>query len=106
MGVKDAAMLEKVTSFPGELILLDAYAPVEYGGTGETMDWSLGRQAVERWPERRVILAGGLNPDNVGAAVEQVRPYAVDVASGVELSPGRKDLAKVADFLAAAREIG
>lgn len=106
MGVKDAAMLERAADFPGEFILLDAHAPVDYGGTGETMDWTLGRRAVERWPERRVILAGGLNPENVGAAVRQVRPFAVDVASGVELSPGRKDLAKVADFLAAAREIG
>jgi phosphoribosylanthranilate isomerase len=61
---------------------------------------------VERWPERRVILAGGLTPENVAAAIRQVRPFAVDVASGVERSPGRKDLEKVAGFLAATQEIG
>ena len=107
LGVKDHTMLERAAEFPGETLLLDAWAPVEYGGTGETMDWALGREAVTRWPERRIVLAGGLTPENVGDAIRQVHPFGVDVASGVESGiPGRKDLDKVAAFLEAVREIG
>jgi len=104
MGVRDREGLSHAAAFPGDAILLDAWAPVVYGGTGETMDWALGREAVERWPERRVILAGGLTPENVAEAIRQVGPFAVDVASGVESgTPGRKDLAKVRAFLDAVR---
>jgi phosphoribosylanthranilate isomerase len=86
------------------VILLDAYAPVERGGTGEKMDWALGREAVERFAERKVFLAGGLSPDNVAAAVAQVGPHGIDVASGVESgTPGIKDLAKVRDFVSSAK---
>ena len=67
------------------------------------MDWALGAEAVRQWPERQIVLAGGLTPENVAAAVRQVRPAAVDVASGVEVSPGVKDLDKVRDFIAAAK---
>ena len=79
-------------------LLLDTFDPVRKGGTGQAFDWAA-------WPAasgRALILAGGLNPDNVAAAVAATRPFAVDVASGVEGPvPGRKDAARVARFVAA-----
>ncbi|MEM6280070.1 MAG: phosphoribosylanthranilate isomerase [Verrucomicrobiota bacterium] len=99
MGVKDRAMLETAAEYPSPTLLLDAYAPVEYGGSGETMDWTLGAEAVQAWPDRQVVLAGGLVPDNVAEAIRQVQPAAVDVASGVESAPGVKDLEVVKEFL-------
>jgi phosphoribosylanthranilate isomerase len=103
LGVKDRAMLETAADFDSPTLLLDAYAPNEYGGSGETMDWALGAEAVKRWPDRQIVLAGGLTPENVADAVRQVHPAAVDVASGVESAPGRKDLAKVRAFIEAVR---
>lgn len=104
VGIRDREMLNGIPEFPGEFILLDAYAPAEYGGTGEKMDWRLGREAADRWPDRKIVLAGGLKPENVSDAVDQARPFGVDVASGVELSPGVKDLEKVSAFIANARK--
>ncbi|NDY42520.1 phosphoribosylanthranilate isomerase [Dissulfurirhabdus thermomarina] len=80
--------------------LLDAWAPDAHGGTGRTFDWALAVRAV-RELARPVILAGGLDPENVGRAVARVRPWAVDVSSGVERAPGRKDPARVAAFVRA-----
>jgi phosphoribosylanthranilate isomerase len=77
--------------------LLDAYVPDQPGGTGAKFDWELARQAAENFP--RIILAGGLTPANIAAAITQVRPYAVDVSSGVEVSPGRKDHQKMIEFI-------
>lgn len=82
-----------------ELILLDAYDPVHHGGTGTTVDWQRAHLVAQT---RRVILAGGLTPFNVRTAIDQVRPYAVDVASGVESSPGIKDHGLLRAFIAAA----
>jgi phosphoribosylanthranilate isomerase len=76
--------------------LLDAYHKEMGGGTGETFDWTLVEQLK---PAKPLILAGGLNVDNVGDAINQVHPFAVDVNSGIEVSPGRKDTAKIAAFL-------
>lgn len=98
LGVKDQTSLDRIDDFRGP-ILLDAYAPTEYGGSGETMDWALGSKAVQRFPSRQIILAGGLTPDNVGAAIKQVQPAAVDVASGVEDAPGLKNLALCKKFI-------
>lgn len=76
--------------------LLDAYHKEMGGGTGETFDWSL---VAKLGPKKPLILAGGLNVDNVSAAINQVHPFAVDVNSGIETSPGRKDPAKIAALL-------
>ena len=82
-------------------LLLDAYVPDRPGGTGQCCDWQRAKEIAAR---HRVILAGGLNPENVAAAVRQVQPYAVDVSSGVEAKPGQKDPDKVASFIRMARE--
>lgn len=80
--------LEAARAYRVDYFLVDAYVPGHYGGTGQKGNW----EAIARWkPERPVILAGGLDADNVGEAVRLVRPFAVDVASGVETSPGVKD---------------
>lgn len=81
--------------------LLDASHPTLRGGTGRTFDWNLAREAKKYGP---IILAGGLTPENVGEAIRTARPYAVDVASGVESSPGKKDPARVRAFIAAVEE--
>lgn len=82
-------------------LLLDAYHPALYGGTGQAADWSLAARLTARVP--RLMLAGGLTPANVSAAVAQVQPWAVDVAGGVETAPGRKDHAALRQFIAQAR---
>ena len=81
--------------------LLDSYDPALIGGTGKTFDWSVARDARKYGA---MILAGGLNAENVGRAIRATRPYGVDVATGVESSPGVKDLAKMRAFFAAVRE--
>lgn len=82
--------------------LLDAYVKGEPGGTGRAFRWELARDACRR---RRVILAGGLTPENAAKAVQTVQPYAVDVSSGVEVSPGVKDHAKTAAFIRTAKAV-
>ncbi len=101
LGLRDRAMLEAAAAYESPTLLLDAYAPGAYGGSGETTDWALGAEAVKAWPDRQIVLAGGLTPENVAAAIRRVRPAGVDVASGVESSPGRKDLDRVRAFLEA-----
>lgn len=78
-------------------VLLDAYSPVAHGGTGQVCDWSLAQRAVA--DGYCVVLAGGLTPENVAEAITCVRPYAVDVSSGVEASPGVKDHNKLKAFI-------
>lgn len=82
-------------------LLLDADRAGQHGGTGATIDWELAAELVRELPDLPVVLAGGLTPENVGQAVSVVRPHAVDVASGVESSPGRKDGDKLRRFMAA-----
>jgi hypothetical protein len=96
------ARLEALASVsPGQpAFLIDARVPHAYGGTGQTADWERARAIAARYP---IFLAGGLTPRNIAAAVATVRPWGVDVASGVESAPGRKDHAKVRAFVTAAR---
>ena len=94
---------ESAAAFETNAILLDAYAPEAFGGTGHTFDWALARATREVVP--RLFLAGGLRAENVAAAIDSVGPYAVDVCSGVETSPGRKSFQLMRDFVAAVREI-
>jgi len=92
---------ERLRAMP-ELVLLDTYSGKAYGGSGQTGNWSL----LAEYPREElppVVLAGGLNPDNVAEAIRAVRPMAVDVASGVESSPGRKSAELVVQFVALAR---
>jgi phosphoribosylanthranilate isomerase len=86
-----------------QAILVDACHPGMFGGTGETVDWSAVR-TLRGQIDAYFVLAGGLNPDNVATAVSMARPDAVDVAGGVESSPGRKDADAVRRFVAAARQ--
>lgn len=82
--------------FPGALaILLDSYKPGVPGGTGETFDWSL----IPETPPKPIILAGGLEPENVASAITQIRPFAVDISGGVEASKGIKDHSKIEEFV-------
>ncbi len=78
-------------------LLVDAYHPHAYGGTGQRGDWALARRIAARVP--RLLLAGGLTPDNVAEAVARVRPWGVDVSSGVERAPGKKDVTLVEAFI-------
>jgi len=87
-----------------EAVLLDTPS-AERGGSGTTFDWSIAVAARRAHPAARIVLAGGLGPDNVRAAIEAVDPWAVDVASGVESAPGIKDLAKVTAFLDAVHRV-
>jgi phosphoribosylanthranilate isomerase len=82
------------------VLLIDAYRKDQYGGTGHVADWSSATKLAQEHP---ILLAGGLTPDNVAAAVKQVRPWGVDVASGVEVSPGKKDAGKMRLFVERAR---
>jgi phosphoribosylanthranilate isomerase len=93
----DAARAEEM---PGEFVMADAKFGSALGGTGHTFDWSLVVRLAER---RRLVLAGGLTPENVAAAVAQIHPWCVDVASGVESTPGIKDMARVRAFVQAVR---
>ena len=98
--VATADDVARAASMPGDYVLVDAKVGGALGGTGHAFDWSLVVGLASR---RRLVLAGGLTPDNVTRAVETVRPWCVDVASGVESAPGVKDIAKVRAFVAAVR---
>ncbi len=102
--VRGPESIEALAQFPGLAWLLDSYVAGSMGGTGQAFNWNLAADAVKRGG--RVILAGGLTPANVADAVAAVNPWAVDVSSGVESAPGRKDAAKMRDFIAAAKSCG
>jgi len=97
--VQTQASLENLHSFDTAAWLLDSCVTGQYGGTGTRFDWGLA-MAASRWG-KPIILAGGLNPENVAEAIRQTRPYAVDVSSGVESTPGRKDQQKILAFMSA-----
>jgi phosphoribosylanthranilate isomerase len=88
---------------PGDYVMVDAKVAGALGGTGHVLDWSL---VVDLARRRRMVLAGGLVPGNVARAIEQVKPWCVDVASGVESAPGVKDRAKIRAFIEAVRAAG
>lgn len=88
-----------------DAVLLDSFTKNQYGGTGKTHDWIVSKQITEAIAPVPVILAGGLKPENVKEAILAVKPYAVDVASGVEASPGIKDHNRVRAFVENAKEI-
>lgn len=102
--LKDRGTFFALAEFQGRAnvrgVLIDAFSDQAYGGTGHTVDWTLAQEAARSTP---IVLAGGLTPANVAEAITRVRPYGVDVSSGVELSPGKKDHDKVKAFIAAAR---
>ena len=99
LGAGDDDEIEPAVPLPAP-VLLDAHDPVQHGGTGRTVDWARARRVARA---RIVVLAGGLTPDNVGLAIGTVRPYAVDVASGIEARPGVKDHALMHRFVDAVR---
>jgi phosphoribosylanthranilate isomerase len=82
----------------GVTVLLDAHDPIRRGGTGRTVNWAIAAAIAAR---RRIILSGGLNASNVRDAIAEVRPHMIDVSSGVESAPGRKDAGKLEAFFAA-----
>ncbi|MEI6491500.1 MAG: phosphoribosylanthranilate isomerase [Verrucomicrobiota bacterium] len=90
-------------AFPTPNVLFDGWTAEAYGGTGQRMDWDIARDFVIAHPDRRLILAGGLNVQNVRQAVRIVRPHAVDVASGVELNTRKKDEYLVRQFIREAK---
>ena len=99
--ISDASSLAALPQYATDAYLLDAHTPGIRGGTGHRFNWDLAVQAREFG--KPIFLAGGLTPENVGEAVRKVRPFAVDVSSGVESSPGKKEPAKVQAFIANVR---
>jgi len=87
-------------------VVIDSFHTELAGGTGVRADWELASQVARYFESRKVVLAGGLTPDDVAGAIQKVKPYAVDVSSGVEVSPGIKDPIKMRDFIQAAKEAG
>jgi phosphoribosylanthranilate isomerase len=98
------ASMFDATGQAADAVLVDATVSGQFGGTGHTIDWSQLVNYQNSIGKMPLILAGGLTPENVAEAIRTVRPHAVDVASGVESAPGKKDPAKMRDFVAAARE--
>ena len=94
--VKDIQSLKKLSDYPVSSFLLDTFSEDQYGGTGKVFDWNLAFPAKKYGP---IILAGGLTPNNVRQAIQRIRPYGVDVCSGVESRPGIKDHKKMQAFL-------
>jgi len=106
--VRDRVPWDELSQYRAWAYLLDSYHAHALGGTGQTWHWELmGKSGhAAEGPNKRVILAGGLTPENVGAAIRQARPWGVDVSSGVETQPGRKDSLKVERFIQNVRSAG
>ncbi len=102
--IRSSSDLENIKRYEAHVrgFLLDAWSSSAMGGTGMTFDWTLAEKALAI-TNKPVILAGGLDPDNVSRAIKQVRPWGVDVSSGVEDSPGKKNLVRVRKFIKAVR---
>ena len=100
--VRDETTLALLPKYEVKAYLLDSYHDELKGGTGHSFDWSIAKRAREYG---MIILSGGLNPDNIRQAITTVQPDAVDVSSGVESTPGKKDQAKLQDFIQAAKQV-
>lgn len=98
--VRDETSLEPMAGYPDTMFLLDAWSPDARGGTGQTFNWDIAAQVAKH---TRIVLAGGLTTANIAAAISQVRPYAVDVSSGVESRPGIKDADAIREFIRKAK---
>lgn len=101
VAAKQASVFTSYPQASAPQILIDAYHPSGYGGTGHQADWSLAASIAQSTP--RLLLAGGLTAANIQSAIEAVTPWGVDVSSGVETAPGRKDHKQVRAFIANAR---
>lgn len=99
--IRDRFSLNRMIPYKVRAFVLDTYQEGQLGGTGETFDWTL---AVEAKKFGKIILAGGLTPENIGRAIEQIRPYGVDVSSGVEERIGKKDPLKLKRFIETAKQ--
>jgi len=102
--IKEEQSVEALADYDVEMYLLDAYNEDKFGGTGEVFNWDLAVKAKKY--SRPIIIAGGLNPENVTRVLQKVRPYAVDVSSGVEKSPGKKDVQLMKKFIQQVRSAG
>ena len=100
--IRDEKSLEQIPNYQTDAYLLDAFSPEARGGTGEKFNWDLAVEAQKFG--KPIFLAGGLTPENVADAVKKVQPFGVDVSSGVEISPGKKDNAKLKAFIQAAKK--
>lgn len=100
--VKDISTLNLLVPYHVSGYLLDAWSPDAHGGTGQVFNWDIAAEAV--LGGRNIILAGGLTPENITESIRKVHPYGVDVSSGVEYAPGRKDAFKVRRFVELAKQ--
>jgi phosphoribosylanthranilate isomerase len=99
--IKDLENLKDMEEYRDVSILLDTYSPVHAGGTGVPFPWEIALEAKER---RDIILSGGLTPGNIGEAIQMVRPWGVDVCSGIEAAPGKKDATRMVEFVKEVRK--
>ncbi len=99
--IRDLESLNDMEKYHDVYILLETYSPVQAGGTGNPFPWEIALKAREK---RNFILSGGLSPGNIGEAIKKVRPWGVDVCSGVETVPGKKDLLKMMEFVKEVRK--
>ncbi|MBG89962.1 MAG: phosphoribosylanthranilate isomerase [Verrucomicrobiales bacterium] len=101
--MQGAQVLKQLADYNVDAWLLDSFTPGMQGGTGTVFNWDLARQAKDEG--KPIILAGGLNPENIAEAIHETRPYAVDVSSGVEIDKGKKDIGLVQHFINTVRQV-